>query len=502
MSVFDTLFFCLSVILFISALISRIKIYRVASSSSVDAHYWFLLARAYSEQCTLPVRIQNKYLLEDETQAYPPFFGWILGRLLKTDFFKWTSQIFELTNILVLGVILFALNLSLEMILVALAWYVAAPILVVYNSQLTPRILGDFFLFFSMALQVFAVMLESTPWLSWVLWTLSAFFLGMMVSTHKMSLQLHLVLLPFWWWALSKWQVPLATAVGIVIFIMIVGPRFAYYQFRAHWDIVSFWHRHWKNLGAHQFDSSPIYGDPSRNFNTCFHQTGWRGVFKHLRVVVSYAPLNLFLPLCSYITGVWPPLWLIIWISVIYIWAFATLFVPKLKCMGGGHLYIFNAIAPGAIYIGYLPPNMNTFWILFIGTLLTILSLKFAIRSVKNRPNTMNEDLKSMLDELNKIPQDRIAVFPLQVAELIAAKTNHAVLWGGHGFGFERLECFWPVVTRPLGHFFQAYGVGMVVWDSHYWSAGEERMTAEKIINPESVENFGHWRLVKTSVGS
>jgi hypothetical protein len=90
----------------------------------------------------------------------------------------------------------------------------------------------------------------------------------------------------------------------------------------------------------------------------------------------------------------------------------------------------------------------------------------------------------------------------LQVAELIAAKTNHAVLWGGHGFGFERLECFWPVVTRPLGHFFQTYGVGMVVWDSHYWSAGEERMTAEKIIKPESVENFGHWRLAKTSVGS
>ena len=440
--------------------------------------------------------------MEDEKQAYPPLFGWMLGRLFKPRILRWVTLKVELIQILSLGVLLCALNISIEMILLALAWYVAAPILVVYNSQVTPRILGDFFLFFSMALQVFAVMLEPTPWLSWPLWALSAFFLGMMVATHKMSFQLHLVLLPFWWWTLSKWQAPLATIAGILIYIMVVGPRFACYQFRAHWDIVSFWNQHWNSLGAHQFNSSPIYGDPKRNFSTNFHQPGWRGVFKHLRIVVSYAPLNLFLPLCSYITGIWPPQWLIVWIGVIYLWAFATLFIPKLKCMGGGHLYIFNTIAPSVIYIGFIPINTNTFWIMLIGALFTILSLIFAVRSVKNRPNSVDEGLDMLLERLSKIPQDRIAVFPTQVAELIAAKTIHAVLWGAHGFGFRQLECFWPVVTRPLGHFFKTYGVGMVVWDSHYWSAGEERMTAEKIINPESVENFGHWRLAKTSIGS
>jgi hypothetical protein len=494
------MFFALACLLLAIGVWARFAIGRVAVASAVDGHYWLLAARTYHEQRGLPVRIRDKYLMEDETQAYPPFFGFLLGCISNRAVLRWVTTALELLEILVLGVLLHALGAHWDMLLLALSCYVTAPVLVVYNTQLTPRILGDLFLFSAMVLQLAATMLAVPLWAEWLCWIASAVLLGLVVATHKMTLQLHLVLLALWWWVLSAWQVPVATLMGIVLYIAIAGWRFVGYQFLAHWDIVRFWHRHWRDLGGHQFNLSPIYGDPRGDRTSCFHLAGWCGVVKHLRVLVSYAPLNLLLPLGSLLSGVWPPDWVLVWICGVYVWAISTLFIPALKCLGGGHFYIFNAIAPGAIYIAYLPATMPVLGVFVVGVTMTALSLFMAWRIVRARPTARGKDFASVIEHLKQIPKSRISVFPLQSAEAVAGETEHAVLWGGHGYGFQNLEGFFPVLTRPLGDFLRQYDIQWILWDSVYWPKGEETLNSKNLVQAGSILTFGRWRLGRTNM--
>ena len=469
---------------------------RAASSSAVDQYYWLLAARAYREQRGLPVRIRGKYLMEDEAQAYPPLFGMVLGRLFGSRAENIVTHVVGVAEFAVLGGGLFVLGVPLDMSLVALGFYAVAPVLVVYNAQLTPRILGDFFLLVAMALQVAAVVPGMPMQVGWFCWAISACMLALMVMTHKMTLQLHLVLLPWWWWALKAWQVPVATIVGFAIFTFIVGVRFAAYQFRAHWDIVTFWNKHWRNLGAHQFNHSPVYGDPSSDRSACFHAPGWRGGLKHLRIVVSYAPFSLVLPVCSMVSGAWPPAWILVWFGGVYCWALLTLFVKPLKCLGGGHLYVFNAIVPAALYIAYLPQTTAVGALLTIGAVLTVVSLVMAWRIIGARPIARGNDFEEAIQYIGSLPRAHLAVFPLQSAEAVAARTHHAVLWGGHGFGFAKMEGFFPVLTKPLSNYVDMHRVAWILWNSAYWPDGGVRMENEGIIEQSAVIEFGKWCLV------
>ena len=494
------MFSLLAVLLFIAGIVARIAIFRASASSLVDQYYWMLAAKAYREQKSLPVQIPGKYLLEDETQAYPPFFGWLLGRISSTTILRWVTPAVEILGFMVLWTTLIILGAPWDMLMLALSFYVAAPVLVVYNAQLTPRVLGDFFLFSAMVLQLFAVMIESEPWLALLCWIASACFLSMMMMTHKMSLQLHVVLMPLWWWSLAAWQVPIATLGGLALFVVMVGPSFARYQFRAHSEIVSFWNRHWRKLGGHQFDLSPVYGNSDGDRSACFHVPGWRGVLKHMRVVISYAPMNLLLPVCSVLVDTWPPDWVLVWIGTVYVLALATLYIPGLRCWGGGHLYIFNAIAPGTIYFSFLPANPIVFVVAVIGFILTVISLAAAWRIVLARPTKLRMDFEDTIDHLGNLSASRIAVFPLQAAEAVAAKTQHAVLWGGHGYGFNKLEGFFPIIFYPLGNIFCEYEIQWVLWDKNYWPKGRDALIREGSIQADTVLDIGRWCLARTKV--
>ena len=483
-----------------TGLIARVLVVRASAASAVDQHYWLVAARAYRKQQRLPVRIPGKYLLEDEEQGYPPLFGMILGLIANKNGGKLLTHALEILEFAVLGLLLFALELPTDLTLVALGFYATAPVLVVYNAQLTPRILGDLFLFAAMALQLAAVSLATSVQMQLLCWVASACVLALVVMTHKMTLQLHVVLMPFWWWVLGAWQVPVVTLMGFIFYALIVGVPFAKYQFRAHWDIVTFWKRHWRDLGAHQFAHSPLYGDAKSDRSGCFHQPGWRGVAKHLRVVVSYAPVVFVLPICSLVSGVWPPTWVLVWFGGVYVWALLTLFVAPLKCLGAGHLYIFNAIVPAALYIAYLPQNASVFVLLGVGALMTTASLVMAWRIISSRPIATGKDFDEVIQYIRDLPKANFAVFPLHSAEPVAAKTHHAVLWGGHGFGFGNLEGFFPVLTKSVASYFDKYQVNWVLWDSRFWPEGETHLISERLIEKSTLRNIGNWCLASRNL--
>jgi hypothetical protein len=136
------------------------------------------------------------------------------------------------------------------------------------------------------------------------------------------------------------------------------------------------------------------------------------------------------------------------------------------------------------------------------GVAMTALSLVMAWRIVRTRPTARGEDFANVVEHLKRISKSCIAVFPLQSMEAVAGKTEHAVLWGGHGYGFQKLEGFFPVLTRPLDDFFRQYGVQWILWDSVYWPKGEETLNSTNLVQAGSILAFGRWRLGRTNVSA
>jgi len=204
----------------------------------------------------------------------------------------------------------------------------------------------------------------------------------------------------------------------------------------------------------------------------------------------------MVLPVASMLTASWPPVWLLVWFGGTYLWAFATLFVPRLRCLGGGHLYVFNTAAVGACYVAWLPGTPAAVGILGISVLLTAVSLLMAWRIVRARPAARDEMFDQAVVALSASPRGRVAVFPLQSAEAVAWATHHAVLWGAHGYGFSHLRGFFPVLTQPVSTFLRQYRINWMLYDDRFWPCGSDALRREGI-DVGSERSFGHWRLAE-----
>jgi hypothetical protein len=104
-------------------------------------------------------------------------------------------------------------------------------------------------------------------------------------------------------------------------------------------------------------------------------------------------------------------------------------------------------------------------------------------------------DFDNLIQHIQTWAPSRFAVFPLQAAEPVAEKTPHAVLWGGHGLGFNQLEGFFPVLTRPLSEIIYKNEINYVLWDSNYWPNGMARMEQEGVLQRNNVTKYGSWLL-------
>lgn len=475
---------------------ARAIILRASAGAGVDHYYWILAARAYREMRHLPARIPGKYLLEDERQAYPPFFGWFLSRFLESwltgSAARWYPQICDLV---LLGLVLAACwGAGVAGTGIAAAVFVVgtAPVLAAYNTQLTSRAFGNLFLFASVLSSAAGLRADNLQ-IELIDFALSGAAVAGVVLTHKMSLQLLAAVWPVWALAEWDWRLALVPLLGLTIATAVTGVPFGRLQWRAHWEILAFWHRHWNLLGAHAFHDSAVYGGERRG-RTLFHQPGWRGALTHATRAVSYNPMAWLLPL-SLLWSPAPPLWVLIWSVGPLAAALLTLYVPQLRCLGGGHLYIFNSVAPSAVWWALLiadgkPANIALF---ALGVVLSAGALLGAWRT-RATARGRDTDYRSALTHLAALPPGRLAVFPLTAVEEAAFSTPHAVLWGAHGLGFFDIEPIYPVLQRPIGELMRRYGCSMLLLDTRYWPEGQNCISRE--LPGADIRTFGAWCLV------
>lgn len=474
----------------------RVLFIRQASASRVDHHYWSQVAASHRHAARLPAILPDKYLLEPAEQAYPPFFGWLLGKLppqsLAGPLPVWLTQAAD--GLVCIGIMLLALELgaspwSMPLIVALIG---CAPVMVSYNFQANSRGFGNVFLTLKLVAELFAV--SAPPQVAWLLWLLAMSATAAIWLSHKMTTQLMLVLWLPWAWSLGSGMACFMPLLGLVFAAVLVGPGFMAYQLGAHIDILRFWRRHWPQIGVHAVQASPLYGHGAAAANNGFHRPGWRGVAAHLRLAFGYAPPALMLPLAWLLLPP-PPFWLQVWTIGCLAWALLTLLVPPFKTFGGGHLYVFNAVPPLALWFGLVLDPALPLSILLpsIGIVLSLAALLLGWRQRAAQKSVVDTGFEALQQRLREMPKTRIGVLPLVAAEAVASGTQHAVLWGGHGYGFDLVEPLFPVVSQPIGGTLARYGVHWMVWRDGYWPELGQILARECRVG--KIEYFGDWRL-------
>jgi hypothetical protein len=138
--------------------------------------------------------------------------------------------------------------------------------------------------------------------------------------------------------------------------------------------------------------------------------------------------------------------------------------------------------------------SLETQAVFIFGILITCMSLAAGWHVRGSRKGVDDDGLKLAIDDLADRQPMNLAVFPVTAAEYVAFATHHAVLWGGHGYGFDNLEPIFPVVSKPIGQTISTHNCDAILFDSNYWPDGEGHLHQE--LPGCDIRSFGRWRLV------
>ena len=268
-------------------LLLRIRPHRLSSGGlGVDHWFWKIYIETYHREKQFPPKLPQ-YLL-DEQQWYPPLFPLFLARLPRIIFNNYNYIFAAFIDLIRMLLMLYLAGLLTDWNPWALGAaglsYATTPILISYNIQLNPRGLGALFLDSLIILFLWFLFMGGSAWLLLPILLLS----GCILLTHKMTTQL------FWFLCLvaaflgNRWFITLIPAS--VLIAMILSRGFYWKVLRAHWDIVSFWHRNWRWLQANPIRESPIYGELDYETPTKMHRKGLPGLRRHLRYLFGYHP--------------------------------------------------------------------------------------------------------------------------------------------------------------------------------------------------------------------
>ena len=493
-----TVFLVIAGVLLLALFVRAIP-YRLAPhGAGVDHWFWKSYVETYRKERVFPP-VLPQYTL-DEHQWYPPVFPLLLAHL--------PERVFDAYNhIVAIGIDLARMSLLLgaaywqsdgnpRVIAVAGLIYATIPIQTSYNIQLNPRGLGALLLEIVLLLLLWFYALGG----GWVLWVPIVVLSGLILLTHKMTTQVFWVLIIGTAILYREWPL-LGLVPGSMAAAFVLSGGFYAKVLRAHWEIVWFWNRNWRWIGADWLRESPMYGDGSYERPEKLHRSGVKGLVWQLYVLFGFNPaawiacllvydrVALQSPLLIY------PTYLLVWLIIPCLLALATTFVPFLKCLGAGYLYVYNTSLLAALLLSLTfeytrIPEISTplvvlALVLNVGGLLT-----YYVRFYQDRRARVDEQLTVMLDVLRSEPAGVVMCVPISWAEVVSYKTGHAVLWGGHGSGFRRMEPVWPRLLVPVREVIATYDVRYLLT--------MEGMLPESFVAelpPARIETCGEYRL-------
>lgn len=441
--------------------------FKANGSLGVDHWYWKLYIETYRDKKQFPP-VLPQYLLE-EHQWYPPLFPLLMARLPESVFDRFgycVAVLIDLARmVLLMGTIIWLSNGEIVAVSIAGIVYATTPIVVSYNVQLNPRGLGALFLDSLIIILISLCVFNGPLWLWIPVFLLS----GLILLTHKMSTQL------FWFLCLGAgilaldWRF-LALVPGSIAAAMILSRGFYWKILLAHWDVVTFWYRNWPWIGVHPIKESPIYGEKNYETPGKVHKGGLRGAISHLRYLAAYNPwVWIVFPLFAHhiiygggSSGI--STWIFSWVISTIVFSLLTVFIPAMKCLGVGYLYLYNVSFPAALLWGMVlsrgRPGLGAWFLFAVGFLACLGAvLVFYRRVLASKVQRVDNEFEEAINYLKNAPPGTVMCFPLQLYDIVAYRTGKDVFYGGHGYGLKLIEPTLPRFLLPVQEFTKRYNI-------------------------------------------
>lgn len=437
--------------------------------SGVDHWFWKKYIETYRKDRQFPP-VLSQYAL-DQYQWYPPLFPLLLWKIPPSIFTRWNHLLaigVDLLRMLFLLCIAFWLTDG-DLWVVALSGliYATTPIQISYNFQLNPRGLAALFLDGVLILLLWFYSYHGPQWI----WIAVVLLSGLILLTHKMTTQL------FWFICLCcsliyrdlylLMLIPLSILTAIVL-----SKGFYIKVLIAHWDIVKFWKQNWRWMGADAIRESPVYGDKNYQRPEKLHKTGLNGFLWHCFILFGFNPAAWIACLLIFERIFIEPhvliysTWLIVWLLIPCLLSMMTTFVPILRSIGPGYLYLYHTslITSLLLAMAYrytkLPQFSFSILIYNAAFIFNIVGVfLFYLKFSRNKRARIDQSFNKILQQLQKLPQGTVWCIPSGWHEPVAYKTSHSVLWGGHGYGFKHLLPTFPRVLLPINEIIERYKV-------------------------------------------
>jgi hypothetical protein len=481
-----------SVGVLLSAFLLRLWMARAARRAlAVDQWFWKAYVETARGQSSFPPELPQYRL--DEAQWYPPLFPWLLVRLPRAVFERWAAWVSIGLDLVRLGLLLGAAAAWGEgrpgVILAAGALYATTPVLVLYNVQLNPRALGALLLDIAGLATLWGLGPGGPPWA----WGAAVVAGSLVLLTHKMTAQLLGFLCLFGAGAAGEWRV-LGLAPAAVLLALALSGGFYLKVLRAHADIVGFWNRNWRWLQADPIRESPVYGEPGYLSPTRLHQSGLPGLIRHGRSLLRLYPGGwIGWGLAASVVADGSAAGLLVWSLAGTLFALVTTFLPYLKCLGAGSLYLYNVAFPQSLLLGLAIGGASPTLLGLVGLAAAVAanlaSLSVSTLTLSSQRRALDDGWQELLRHLAVAPRGPVFCVPQNLYDELTYRTGQPVLFGGHGYGFRRLEPLFPRLTLSFRALRESHGLRYVV-------AREGCLTPQALADlPSPPKVFGGYRL-------
>lgn len=497
----ETIILAMVIIVFVGFLLRLLPHYFAMQGCGVDHWFWKAYIDEYKTNGRFPPVL--KQFLLDEYQWYPPVFPLMISWLPEHIFERYSHLVsigIDILRMLFAMVSVYYLTGRVTSTLAAGVVYALTPILISYNVQLNPRGLGALFLDGVIVLLILLIWHAA----SWWLWLVVGLLSGMILLTHKMTTQL------FWFLCLSvgamsvDWRLILLVPVSLVV-ALLLSKGFYIKVLIAHWDIITFWNRHWPWISSHPVRESRIYGASNYETPTKYYRSGVKGLWRRVLYLLGFNPWGwslLAVAFWAYGSGghLTPEdLWIVKWLALILLFVLITTFIPFMRCLGNGYLYVYNSAFPSALVIGMIwggrKHDAVVNGMLAVTLLLCLVGIAvYLVMLRKSKTLKADVSLNDALERLKYLPDGVVMCFPQNWHNIIAYKSHKSVLGGGHGYGFKRMEGIYPRFNRTVKSVFDEHNVKYLLTYDGYLPQNfiEDLPVAD-------IENFGEYRLFRFS---
>lgn len=491
-------FIILGFAIFLFAGFIRVRPVLYHKNYGIDHWYWLLCTEELKNKKRIPI-VLNNFILEIDEQWYPPLYSLFLS-IFPLNFLKKRGYVvvilIDCIQLLVLYCFTYYITNNYVIAISAAFIYSITPFLINYNIQLNPRGLASL-LFIIVMIIIYFYHATSKIYLIPIVIIIGVLILLL----HKMATQL----LIFTLMILSIIELDLIYiyfTIGIIIFTFIFSMGFYSKVLSAHWDIVSFWNRNRNYVNAHQYYESPLYRKEEFK-STAFHNKGIKGVLNHVRVIFFANPfiiLSILYGILNFNNLSTITIFLFKLNVIIFIWIILTTFIPQLKCLGAGVNYIYFSALPTAYLISESIYNGEIIYVI-AAVILVVLSILKIIRIYKkikyNREMSINNDLIKTFNYLEKLPENNILCIPLKLSDAAAYFTRKKILWGGHSYGFKKLEEFFPIIRGKIEDIIVKYDINFILLDIKYLSIHELIKDKKLILKIYKNENYTVYKVIR-----